>query len=416
VWRPFTLLHAFLRSATGGGFLLVAASIAALAWANSPWAPAYFALLDTHAGLAFGAYTLSETVLHWINDGLMALFFLLVGLEIKRELVLGALSTPRQAALPVLAALGGMIVPALIYVAVAYEGAGGAPDVLRGWAIPSATDIAFTLAALSLLGARVPASLKVFLAALAIIDDLGAIVIVAVFYTTDLHLLALSGTALVCVALLAMNRLGVTRLGPYLALGAVLWLLTLRSGVHATLAGVALALAIPLRTMADPDGLGAASPLARLERALQPAVAYAIVPVFGLANAGVAFAGLSPSALLDPVPLAIAAGLLVGKQTGVFGATWLAIRTGVASKPEGASWTMLYGMALLCGIGFTISLFVGALAFPHSPMLVAEAKLGVFSGSLLSALAGLTWLRLHGPSRPARSTRRPRAPARAVSR
>ena len=401
--RPFTLLWAFLRSETGGGFLLIAASVAALAWANSPWASAYFALLDTHAGLAFGSHTLSETLLHWVNDGLMALFFLLVGLEIKREMVVGALSSPRRAALPAIAALGGMVVPALVYVAIA---CGGGPEALRGWAIPSATDIAFALAALSLLGARVPAGLKVFLAALAIIDDLGAILVIALFYTATLSLPALGGVALVLAVLAAMNRLGVTRLWPYLALGALLWLLTLKSGVHATLAGVALAFVVPLRTRAAPDGLGA-SPLRRLEHALHPAVAYAVVPVFGLANAGVAFAGLSPAALLGPVPLGIAAGLFVGKQTGVFGAAWLAIRAGVASKPEGASWSMLYGVALLCGIGFTMSLFIGSLAF-RSPLLLTETKLGVFAGSLLSAAAGIAWLRLQ----PARAAGRQAAPAR----
>ena len=386
--RPFTALRAFLRTETGGGFLLIAASLAALAWANSPAAPAYFGLLGAHVRVGVGAFALNETVLHWVNDGLMAAFFLLVGLEIKRELAVGALSDPRRAALPAVAALGGMIAPALVYVAFTR----GHPEALRGWAIPAATDIAFALAALSLLGARVPASLKVFLAALAIIDDLGAIVIIALFYTAELHLPALGLAGAALAALVLMNRAGVTRLLAYLPVGFLLWLFTLESGVHATLAGVALALAVPLRTAATPDGLGA-SPLRRLEHALHPAVAYGIVPVFGLANAGVSFAGLAPGDLLDPVPLGVAAGLFVGKQLGVFGAAWGAIRLGVASPPEGATMSMLYGVALLCGIGFTMSLFIGSLAF-SSELLLTETKVGVFAGSLLCAVAGVAWLRV----------------------
>ena len=386
--RPFTLLLAFLRSETGGGFLLIAASLLALAWANSPLAPSYFAMLGAHATVGVGSFSLSLSLLHWVNDALMAAFFLLVGLEIKRELLVGALSSPRRAALPAIAALGGMIAPAAIYVLIAR----GNPEALRGWAIPAATDIAFALAALSLLGNRVPVSLKVFLAALAIIDDLGAIVIIALFYTAGLHLPALGLACAALAALALMNRAGVTRLLAYLPVGFLLWLFTLESGVHATLAGVALALAIPLRTRAAPDGHGA-SPLRRLEHALHPAVAYGIVPVFGLANAGVSFAGLSPRDLLDPVPLGVAAGLFVGKQLGVFGAAWGAIRLGAAHPPEGASMSMLYGVALLCGIGFTMSLFIGSLAF-SSELLLTETKVGVFSGSLLCAAAGTAWLRV----------------------
>ena len=390
VQRPFTLLRSFLRTETGGGFLLIAASLVALAWANSPFAPAYFGLLGARVQVGIAPVALEETVLHWVNDGLMAAFFLLVGLEIKRELAVGALSEPRRAALPAIAALGGMVAPALIYVAVTRNH----PEALRGWAIPAATDIAFALAALSLAGPRVPASLKVFLAALAIIDDLGAIVIIALFYTAELHLPALGLACAALIGLALMNRAGVTRLPAYLALGFLLWLFTLESGVHATLAGVALALAIPLRTAAAPDGLGP-SPLRRLEHALHPAVAYAVVPVFGLANAGVSFAGLKPSDLLDPVPLGVAAGLFLGKQSGVFGTAWVAIRLGVASPPEGASPSMLYGVALLCGIGFTMSLFIGSLAF-SSELLLTETKVGVFSGSLLCAAAGIVWLRVAG--------------------
>ena len=389
IQRPFTLLRAFLRSETGGGFLLIAASLLALIWANSPFASSYFAMLGTYWTIGVGSFSLSLSLLHWVNDALMAMFFLLVGLEIKRELLAGALSSPRLAALPAIAALGGMIVPAVIYILIAR----GNAEALRGWAIPAATDIAFALAALSLLGSRVPISLKVFLAALAIIDDLGAIVIIALFYNSGLWLgaLGLAGVALVALALL--NRSGVVRMWPYLIVGALLWLFTLKSGVHATLAGVALALAIPLRDENPTDGRDT-SPLTRLEHALHPVVAYAIIPVFGLANAGVSFAGLTPSALLDPVPLGIAAGLVVGKQVGVFGAAWAAIRLGVASQPKGATMSMLYGVALLCGIGFTMSLFIGSLAFT-SELLLIETKIGVFSGSVISAVAGVVWLRLN---------------------
>ncbi|NKE48486.1 Na+/H+ antiporter NhaA [Roseomonas frigidaquae] len=298
--HSLTRLLAFLRSETGGGFLLIAASLLALLWANSPYASFYFAMLGTYATIGAGSFSLSLNLLHWVNDWLMAVFFLLVGLEIKRELAVGALSSPRLAALPAVAALGGMVAPALIYVLIA----GGDPEALRGWAIPAATDIAFALAALSLLGSRVPVSLKVFLAALATIDDLGAIVIIALFYTADLSLpiRGLAGAAL--VALVILNRSGVVRLWPYLLVGALLWLFTLKSGVHATLAGVALALAIPLHDEDAKDERDT-SPLTRLEHALHPAVAYAVIPVFGLANAGVSFAGLAPSALLDPVPLGV---------------------------------------------------------------------------------------------------------------
>ena len=388
VRRPFTLLLAFLRSETGGGFLLITASLLALVWANSPFASSYFAMLGTYATVGIGSFSLSLSLLHWVNDALMAAFFLLVGLEIKREMLVGALSSPRLAALPAIAALGGMIAPAALYVLIAR----GDQEALRGWAIPAATDIAFALAALSLLGNRVPVSLKVFLAALAIIDDLGAIVIIALFYTSGLSLAALGLAGVALAILVAMNRAGVVRLWPYLLVGALLWLFTLKSGVHATLAGVALAMAIPLRDENAADGRDT-SPLTRLEHALHPAVAYAVIPAFGLANAGVSFAGLAPSDLLNPVPLGIAAGLVLGKQFGVFGAAWAAIRLGAASPPEGASMSMLYGVALLCGIGFTMSLFIGSLAF-NSELLLTETKVGVFAGSLLCAAAGIAWLKV----------------------
>ncbi len=351
------------------------AAALALVVANSPLAEAYFSTLRTPiAGL---------DVLHWINDGLMALFFLLVGLEIKREVVDGELSTWPRRILPGVAAAGGMLVPALVYLAFQ----GGQPETMRGWAIPAATDIAFALGILSLLGSRVPVSLKIFLTALAIIDDLGAVLIIAFFYTADLAAWALAAASVALAALVALNRMKVAALAPYLVVGALLWWFTLQSGVHATLAGVALALTIPLRrSPSAPDD--AQSPLHRLEHALQPWVAFAVVPVFGFANAGISFAGLSLGALLAPVPLGVAAGLFLGKQIGVFGSVWLLVRTGLAERPARATWGQVYGVSLLCGIGFTMSLFIGLLAFDN-PELQEATKLGVLAGSILSA--GLGW-------------------------
>ncbi len=364
-------LRRFIAHEAAAGLVLMGAAALALVVANSPLFEAYdHALHQKIAGLS---------LLHWINDALMAVFFLLVGLEIKREVVDGQLARWDQRVLPGLAALGGMAAPALFYVLFNL----GGTDTLRGWAIPAATDIAFALGVLSLLGPRVPASLKVFLAALAIIDDLGAVVIIALFYTAGLDLWALGGAGVVIVLLVALNRAGVMRLAPYLVLGVVLWFLVLRSGVHATLAGVILALTIPLEIRKP--GL---SPLFRLEHAIQPWVAFLIVPIFGFANAGVSFAGFSIASLLDPVPLGIAAGLFLGKQLGVFGMLVLVVRSGWAQLPAKASWRQAYGVSLLCGIGFTMSLFIGLLAFPNSVHLQDEVKLGVIMGSVLSGLAG----------------------------
>jgi NhaA family Na+:H+ antiporter len=394
--RHFSVLRDFLDNEASGGLLLMAAAAVALVVANSPAAPAYFSLL--HAPLA------GLDVLHWINDGLMAVFFLLIGLEIKREFLDGELSSWSRRVLPGVAAVGGMVVPALIYVAFNM----GDPVTLRGWAIPAATDIAFALGILSLLGPRVPASLKIFLAALAILDDLGAIVIIAVFYTAELSVTALGLAALSLAILIAFNRFGIARLWPYLIVGAALWAFVLQSGVHATLAGVALALTIPLRASpARPDD--PESPLHRLEHGISPWVAFGVVPVFGFANAGVSFAGVDASVLMGPVPLGIALGLFVGKQIGVFGACWLAIRTDIADLPAGASWSQLYGVGLLCGIGFTMSLFIGALAFPQVPELVDAVKIGVLGGSVLSAIGG--WLVLRVARREALDYRK-EAPAR----
>lgn len=377
--RPPSTLRRFFQNEASGGLVLMAAAALALVVANTAASGLYFSLL--HAPLG------GMDVLHWVNDGLMALFFLLVGLEIKREVVDGQLSTWSRRILPGVAAVGGMAVPALIYVAIQQ----GDPATLRGWAIPAATDIAFALGILSLLGRRVPVSLKIFLTALAILDDLGAVLIIAVFYTASLETWALAGAAGALAGLIALNRLKVTALTPYLIVGLALWGLVLQSGVHATLAGVALALTIPIRpSPAAPDD--ATSPLHRLEHGLSPWVAFLVLPVFGFANAGVSFAGMGVGDLLAPVPLGIAAGLFFGKQIGIFGFVWLAVRLGIAERPAKASWAQIYGVALLCGIGFTMSLFIGLLAFAD-PALQDATKLGVLAGSGLSAALGYLVLR-----------------------
>lgn len=363
------------------------AALLALGVANSAWAGSYFSWLSTKLGVHVGPVMLRETVQHWINDGLMAVFFLLVGLEIKREVLDGQLRGAARIVLPGVAAAGGMLVPALIYLAVNAAN----PQGLRGWAIPAATDIAFALGILALLGSRVPTSLKVFLTALAILDDLGAILIIAFFYTAQLNAFALAMAGSLVLCLIILNRLGVLALVPYLALGVLLWFFVLKSGVHATLAGVALALTIPLRRH------GAPSPLHKLEHRLHHPVALLIVPIFGFANAGVSFQGLGLDALTAPVPLGIAAGLFLGKQLGVFGFSWLAIRLGIASLPRQANYRQLYGVALLCGIGFTMSLFIGALAF-DSQVTIDATKLGVLTGTLCSAIAGYLLLRSNSPS------------------
>ncbi len=360
------------------------AAAVALVIANSPLSGGYTAALDYKLG--------GLTLLHWVNDGLMAVFFLLVGLEIKRELLEGQLSSWPSRVFPGVAAAGGMIAPALIFIGVNL----GQPESLRGWAIPTATDIAFALGVLALLGPRVPVSLKVFLTALAIIDDLGAVAIIAAFYTAELAELWLSLDAAALALLVALNRFGVMRLWPYVVVGFLLWFFTLRSGVHPTLAGVALGFAIPVRTGKVRDR---ASPLLRLEHALQPWVAYLVVPVFGFANAGVSLSGVTWGALVAPLPLGIVLGLFVGKQIGVFGAAWLAVRLRWADRPEGASMSQVYGVALICGIGFTMSLFIGLLAFPSSAQAQDAVKIGVLAGSLLSAIAGALVLRLSSPAR-----------------
>ncbi|WP_024679019.1 Na+/H+ antiporter NhaA [Pseudomonas syringae] len=378
--NALAFIKRFFAAEAAGGLILMAAALAALIVANSPLAGSYFAALHTVlAGMS---------VEHWINDGLMAIFFMLVGLEIKREMLAGQLASWSQRALPGFAALGGMVVPALIYVAFNW----GQPETIGGWAIPAATDIAFALGVLSLLGKRVPLSLKIFLSALAILDDLGAVLIIALFYTSDLSIPMLLAALGSIAVLVALNRLGVKKLLPYLVVGALLWFFMLQSGIHATLAGVALALCIPLGK-ADEE---ASSPLLYLEEKLHPWVAFAVVPIFGFANAGVSLAGITVDKLVDPVPLGVALGLLIGKQVGIFALAALAIRAGLARLPDGSNWGQLYGVAALCGIGFTMSLFIGALAFPGAPALVDEVKVGVLIGSVLSALLGVVVLRRFG--------------------
>jgi NhaA family Na+:H+ antiporter len=373
-----TTFHRFISSESAGGFALMAAAVVAMVIANSPLAGAYLSVLHLPVG--------ALRVEGWINDGLMAVFFLLVGLEIKREMVGGALSTWRDRFSPGAAALGGMLVPALIYLAVNL-GEGGQP---RGWAIPAATDIAFALAAISLLGSRAPASLKLFLTALAILDDLGAIVIIALFYTEGVVWTALAGAALILFIMIVLNRLHVMRLWPYLLLSIGLWWFMQRSGVHATIAGVAAAMTIPARRWPS-TGDEEDAPLHRLEHALQPWVAFLVLPVFGFANAGVSFAGISFGELASPPALGVALGLFVGKQAGVFGAFWAAVRFGFANRPEGANWLQIYGVSILCGVGFTMSLFIGLLAFPAQSDAI---KLAIVGGSVLSAAVGVTVLAL----------------------
>ncbi|EJZ56913.1 Na+/H+ antiporter NhaA [Pseudomonas fluorescens] len=375
--RTFTR---FFQLEAASGLLLIAAAILALIINNSPLSWLYTGFLDTPVVTQIGALKIAKPLLLWINDGLMALFFLLIGLEVKREVLDGQLSKPSQIVLPGAAAVGGMVVPALIYWFLNRDN----PPALNGWAIPTATDIAFALGVLALLGKRVPVSLKLFLMTLAIIDDLGAIVIIAVFYSGELSSLSLGLAAACIAALVAMNRLGVVKLGPYMIIGLILWVCVLKSGVHATLAGVTLAFCIPLRTKnAEP------SPLMTLEHALHPWVAYGILPLFAFANAGLSLSGVTVESFTHHVPMGIAIGLLLGKTVGVFGLTWLAVKIGIAALPQGANWGQVLGVAILCGIGFTMSLFVGSLAFePGVSDYAGMDRMGILTGSILAALIG----------------------------
>ena len=383
-------IRRFLESQSSAGLVLMGAAVLALMVANSPLGPNYETILHAYVGpLSVG---------HWINDALMAVFFLFVGLEIKREMLDGQLSTWSRRILPGIAAAGGMMVPALVYL-VFNRG-----PTAAGWAIPAATDIAFALGVIALLGNRVPASLRVFLAALAIIDDLGAVMIIAVFYTAQLSIPDLAGAAVALMVLIGLNRFGVLRLTPYLLVGAILWVLVFRSGIHATLAGVVLAFTIPMQcTPGRPDN-DSDSPLHRLEHALNLPVGFLVVPIFGLANAGVPVLTLPAEALVAPVTLGVALGLLIGNITGVFGFSMMAVRLGLADMPAHAGKRQLLGVALLCGIGFTMSIFITLLAFPGSQLLQAEAKLGVLAGSFLSGLLGYLLLRSVTSGRPKANT------------
>ena len=382
----------FVKLESAGGILLIAAGAIAMIAANTPLRGLYDGFLSVPGEVRVGALQIAKPLLLWVNDLWMAVFFFLVGLEIKREVMEGELADKAKIALPAFAAFGGMLVPALIYVWINWD----YPVRISGWAIPSATDIAFALGVLSLFGERVPVGLKVFLMTLAIMDDLGAIVIIALFYTSDLSLLSLVLASIALSALIALNRLRVSNVMPYVLVGGILWICVLKSGVHATLAGVATALAIPMRGHRNPD----VSPLKTLEHALQPWVAFLILPMFAFANAGVSLRGIRLDDLLAPVPLGIALGLFVGKQLGVFAFAWLAVATGLGRLPRGVDWRQIYGVAILCGIGFTMSLFIGSLAFEQGDSVsMVSDRLGILTGSLLSAVVGYVVLRLALPRR-----------------
>ncbi|MBI5946996.1 MAG: Na+/H+ antiporter NhaA [Chloroflexi bacterium] len=420
-------LQAFIRTEAFGGILLLAAAVAALAWVNSPWDASYADLWDTHLTVDLGFYRLEESLAHFVNDGLMAIFFFVVGMEIKREIVHGELREPRRAALPIVAALGGMAVPALIYTAF---NAGG--PAAHGWGIPMATDIAFAVGVLALLGRRIPLGLKVFLLALAIVDDLGAIVVIAVFYTDSLSVAALGWAALTLAGILVMNRAGIRNFAVYAPFAVVFWAAVLESGIHATLAGVALAVLVPSRPVGDRSlfegRLGwfarrfraarargaeeevevviegveelareAETPLDRLERLLHPWVSYGVVPVFALANAGVAIsAGSVTDALGSSAGAGAALGLLIGKPVGIFASSWLAVRMGLAALPVGVGWRHIGGAGLVAGMGFTVSLFITALAF-EDPTVIDDAKIAILVATIAAGSAGYALLRRVAP-------------------
>ena len=380
-----TSIRRFIASESAGGIVLAFAAVIALIVSNSALAPWYRQFVELRGEVRIGGdlFVLGKPLLLWVNDLWMAVFFFLVGLEIKREVLDGELASVKQASLPAVAAFGGMVVPALIYLGLNHAD----PIAIRGWAIPMATDIAFALGILMLLGSRVPASLKVFLTAVAIIDDLGAIIVIAAFYTAQLSLTMLLVAGVGVIVMFALNRAGVTKVGPYLAVGLVVWYFVLKSGIHATLAGVITAMAIPMR---DKEG---GSPLESAEHALHPWVSFVVLPMFAFANAGVSLQGVTPEVLLQGVPLGIALGLVLGKAVGVFGASWLLVRLADASLPAGASTRQFFGVCVLCGIGFTMSLFIGGLAFTgQGAGYETQVKLGVLGGSLVAGLLGVALL------------------------
>ena len=376
-------IQAFLKLESVSGIILMASALLAMIVANSPLSVYYSLLLDVPVEVRVGSLEIAKPLLLWINDGLMAVFFFMIGLELKREIMEGELSNPANVILPAIAALGGIVAPVAIFLYVNW----GDTDGINGWAIPAATDIAFALGLLMLLGPRVPVALKVFLVSLAIFDDIAAIAIIAAFYTSALSIQALVVTGICLVILAIMKKRGVSSIAAYLCIGLIMWVSVLKSGIHATLAGVALAAFIPMKDPTVPDR----SPLRELEHDLHSVVAFAILPIFAFANAGVSLAGVGLSELMHPVPLGIAAGLFVGKQIGVFGFSWLAIKSGVAKLPKGANWGSLYGISIICGVGFTMSLFISSLAYESTAMDVRELfdeRLGVLLGSLVSGLVG----------------------------
>lgn len=374
-------INDFLKLEAASGIILMFAALLAMIIANSPLVAYYDLLLAVPVKVAVGSFEIAKPLLLWINDGLMALFFFLVGLELKREFLEGDLSKPGQITLPAIGALGGMLVPALCYAAFNYDD----PEAINGWAIPTATDIAFALGILSVIGSKVPLQLKVFLTSLAIFDDLGAIIVIALFYTDQLSALSLIFATVILTVLFVMNKRGVTSTAPYIFLGIVLWVAVLKSGVHATLAGVVLAFFIPIKGKDDEP-----SPLKSLEHNLHSLVAFIVLPVFAFANAGISFDGVGIEQITSPVPLGIIVGLIVGKQIGVFGFCFVAIKLGLAQLPDRVNWRLLYGAAILCGVGFTMSLFIGSLAFEQSDgaNLIFQDRLGIVIGSLVSGLMG----------------------------
>jgi len=377
--------QAFFQHEAAGGIVLMAAAAVALTLDNSPLSWLYAKLLSTPVVIQIGALGIDKPLLLWINDGLMAIFFFLIGLEIKREIIEGRISSVQKASLPLIAAVGGMIVPALIYIGLNQ----GDPEALKGWAIPAATDIAFALGVLALLGSRVPVALKIFLLALAIIDDLGAIIIIALFYTSELSLSVLAIAAVGISILAYLNYRGVLHAAPYLVTGVVIWVCVLKSGVHATLAGVVIALFIPLNAKEKAEGH---SPLKQIEHGLAPWVVFGVMPIFAFANAGVALHTLSFGDLFNGIPLGIAAGLFFGKQIGIMSFVWVPVKFGISRMPDGVTWLQIYGVSVLAGIGFTMSLFIGTLAF-SAPEHAAAVRIGVLAGSIASALLGYLILR-----------------------
>ncbi|MEM6858462.1 MAG: Na+/H+ antiporter NhaA [Pseudomonadota bacterium] len=375
-------LKDFLKQESAGGIVLIASAALALIIANSPLAPAYFGTLESKLNLSYGAFEINKPLLLWINDGLMAVFFFLIGLEVKREMLSGQLSSWDKASLPLMAAIGGMAVPALVFVAFNL----GEPDNINGWAIPAATDIAFALGILSLLGPRVPVAMKALLLAIAVIDDIGAITVIALFYSGEIKTDMLIGAAIVYALLFAVNRMRLASGMPYVLLTVIMWVFVLKSGVHATLAGVAAGMMIPTSAR---DGTNL---LYEMEHTLHKWVAFMVIPIFGFANAGVSLVGVTPAMILEPLPLGIALGLLIGKQIGILGMSWIAVKVGFATLPEGIGWRKIHGLSLLAAIGFTMSLFIGGLAF-EDPAQVDAVKIGVLAGSLVAALSGFFLLK-----------------------